>query len=115
MSLRHDDPQFVLLFGRDPELLETRADVLRSTGISVDIAAGLRDLKDRVDHTSSNYGVVVCCHTATDAECEEVIAIAIRNGIAFLNLECFTAPLELIERVSSVINERRLGRGSSSP
>lgn len=115
MSSQHPNPEIVLLFGPDSNLLETRANLLRSIGLMADIAASLSDLKDRVDVSPSNYGVVVCCHSATDAEYEEVIAIAGRNRIALLKLEHFTAPLDLIERVSTMIKKRQSDRVDSSP
>lgn len=80
--------------------------VLRSAGLIVDITSDIGDLNDRIDASSSVYGIV-CCHTATYEQCNEVIAIADRNRIALLKLESLIAPLDLIDRVSSMINNKR--------
>jgi hypothetical protein len=98
------NPSRVLLFGRDSYLLEIRAMVLRSAGMMVDVALDMDDFKVRV--AASVYGVVVCCHTATEDECNEVIGASLRNQLALLKLECLLSPQALIDRVARLISER---------
>lgn len=99
------NPSRVLLFGRDNYLLEIRAMVLRSAGLTVDVALDMNDCKVRMGATV--YGVVVCCHTATDDECNEVIDASLRNRSASLKLERSLSPQVLIDRVTRLISEGR--------
>lgn len=99
------NPSRVLLFGRDAYLLEIRAMVLRSAGMIVDVALDMDDFKVRL--AASVYGVVVCCHTATEDDCNEVIAASVRNRSALLKLERFLSPQALIDQVARLMSEGR--------
>lgn len=107
MSVDSPKPDHVLLFGKEPNLLEIRAMVLRSVGMVVDIALDIGTLKARVTASHSMYGVVVCCYTATDAEYNEMIVIASQNRLALLRLERLLAPGVLIDRVFRLIRGGR--------
>ena len=109
MSLESRNPARLLLFGRDANLLELRALVLRSAGMTVEIATDIDDVKVRFATSGSIYQALICCHTATQAECTEVIAIATRAQTALVMMECLLPPSELIDRVSKLIAERRSG------
>jgi hypothetical protein len=106
MSPESPNPDRLLLFGEDANLLEIRAMVLRSAGMTVDIAADINDLKVRIAASGQIYHALICCHTVTEAECAEVIAIANRTQTALIMLECLLPPSELIDRVSELIGER---------
>ena len=99
------NPSRVLLFGKDPYLLEIRAMVLRSAGMIVDVALDMDDFKVRV--AASVFGVVVCCYSATEDECNEVIDASLRNRSALLKLERFLSPQDLIDHVAHLISEGR--------
>ena len=107
MPLKSPNPTRLLLFGEDANLLEIRALVLRSAGMTVDIAADIDDLKVRIAASNQIYHALICCHTATEAECTEVIAVANRTQTALIMLECLLPPSELIDRVSKLMWERR--------
>lgn len=66
MTPESSNPARLLLFGRDLELLEIRAKVLRSAGMIADISVDLEDFKVRITLSEAIYDVVVCCHTALD-------------------------------------------------
>lgn len=115
MSLNVPNPARLLLFGNDPILLETRAQVLRSSGPIVDIAIDVDALAQRIASANSSYIVLICCYTATEAECSELVAIAERHRIAMLQLERFLAPTELIQQVSNLIKVARSKQHTSPP
>jgi hypothetical protein len=114
-SPQSSDPARVLLFGNHVGLLETRAMVLRSVGMIADIADGIHDFKCRAVHSGSRYDVVICCYTATEAECHEIIAISHQNRTAFLKLEPFLSPPELIRQALSMIGRERSGFDGDIP
>lgn len=107
MSAESHNPSRVLLFGKDMELLETRAMVLRSVGMTVDIATNLRDFNTQVGSSGLPYGVTVCCFSASDFERDEINSIANGNCVPLLNLGGSLSPQRLIEEVSSLISEGR--------
>jgi hypothetical protein len=108
MSPQPSNPARVLLFGNYAELLGTRAMLLQSVGMIADIAVGIHDFRSRTADAGSLYSAVVCCYTATDAECDEIIAITNQNRTAFLKLEPLLSPTDLINQALNVI-----GRGRS--
>lgn len=81
--------------------------VLRSAGMTVDIGADIDDVKVRIAASDPIYHALICCHTATEAECAEVIVIANRTQTALIMLECLLPPSELIDCVFKLIGERR--------
>jgi len=103
MSPASSNPARLLLFGKDPELLDSRAKVLRSAGVIADIAVDLDDFEVRVTNSDSIYDVVVCCHTVTEAECNEVIAICNRTRTTFTTVERLLPPRILIDQVINLI------------
>jgi hypothetical protein len=107
MSLDLHNSGRLLLFGKDFMLLETRAEVLRSAGSIVDVACDVAALKARMAAPGPVYDVLICCHTVTEIVCNELLAIARRNGTATLKLERLLAPTELINQVSKLIDAAR--------
>src|ERR1700733_1078264 len=107
MSVESPNPDRLLLFGRDANLLETRAMVLRSAGMTVDVAVDIGAFKGRITAPGSIYDVVVCCYTATTAECNEIIPIANRTRTSLLMLEHLLSPQALIDQVSNLIKDGR--------
>jgi hypothetical protein len=107
MSPESSNPARLLLFGKEPELLETRAKVLRSAGMIADIAVDLDDFEVRITTCDSIYDLVVCCHTVTEAECTEVIAISNRTRTTFTMVERLLPPRVLIDQVTNLIRRAR--------
>jgi hypothetical protein len=107
MALKHHNPGRLLLFGKDPALLGIRAMVLRSAGMTVDIAINIDEVELRIADANSVYDVLICCHTITEAECKDVIAIAGRTSTVQIMLECLLLPSALIDQVFKLIAERR--------
>ena len=103
MSPESSNPARLLLFGKDPELLETRAKVLRSAGMIADIAVDLDDFEVRITNSDSVYDVVVCCHTVTEAECNEVIAISNLTRATVMMVERLLPPRALVDQVTNLI------------
>jgi hypothetical protein len=99
MSPELSNPARVLLFGKDEALLETRAKVLRSVGMIAEIALYVGDFF----RSGSLYDGVVCCYTATEAECKEITAITDRNRTPLLKLQPLLSPREFIRQVSSMV------------
>jgi hypothetical protein len=95
----------ILLFGKDAQLLETRALVLRRAGMVVDVAIDIDIVRVLKASPRSTYEVVVCCHTASEAQYNEVIAINSRNRTSLMKLGYPVSPLEIIDQVSSLIRE----------
>jgi hypothetical protein len=102
MSPEISNPARILLFGKDEALLETRAKVLRSVDMVADIALHVEDFSQ----SGSLYDGVVCCYTATEAECKEISAMTDRNRTPLLKLQRLLSPLELIRQVSSMVRAR---------
>lgn len=105
MSPELSNPARILLFGRDANLLQTRAKVLRSVGMIAEIALQLSDLSD----VNSRYDGIVCCYDATEAECKEIIAISNRNRTPLLKLEPLLSPRTFIYQVISLVGQGRSG------
>ncbi|HEY1806288.1 MAG TPA: hypothetical protein VGG45_17580 [Terracidiphilus sp.] len=105
MSAELSKPARVLLFGNDAELLSTRARVLQSAGVIAEIALQVDDFAD----AASRYDGVVCCYTATEEECKEIIAIAARNQTPLLKVEPLLQPPELIRQVNNLLSQGHLG------
>lgn len=105
MPPRLSNPPRVLLFGNDAELLETRAQVLRHVGMVAEIALRLDALID----VRPPYDGVVCCYSATEAECKQLAAMTNQNGTPLLRLEPPLSPLELVRQVSGLIRQGRPG------
>lgn len=79
--------------------------VLRSADMTVDVALDIEDFKVRV--AAYDYDAVVCCYTATEDECNEVIGVSLRSRLALLQMERFLSPQVLIDRVARLIREGR--------
>jgi hypothetical protein len=110
MSPETSKPARILLFGKDPDLLSTRASVLRSVGMIADIALDIDGFTD----AGSLYDAVVCCYTATQAECKEIIAITTRNRTPLLMLQRLVEPLALIRQVTALVSQERPGPGGAA-
>lgn len=110
MSREISKPPRILLFGKDADLLSTRASVLQSVGMIADIALNI----DGFTHAGSLYDAVVCCYTATDAECKEIIAITTRNRTPLLKMQPLVEPSKLIRQVISLIGQGRPGPGDAA-
>lgn len=78
MSWETSNAHRLLLYGTDSGLLETRPMVLRAVGMA-NLSVDIDDLAIRIVAPNFNYRLVICCHTATKGECDEVVAIASRN------------------------------------
>jgi hypothetical protein len=117
MSVELPNSRHVLLFGKDANLLELRAMVLRTVGITVEIAVDIVDLKAQVVASGSICNAIICCHSATEAEYNEVIVIANQKGLALLKLANLVAPRALIDEVSTLIGAGRpkLNTANSDP
>jgi hypothetical protein len=97
------NPNRVLLFGRDETLLDSRALVLRSAHIEVDITTDKETFRIRIIGHNCPYRVVVCCYTVADAEREEMATIVARSRITMMQLDSMVMPSALIERVSALL------------
>jgi hypothetical protein len=97
------NPGRVLLFGRDRSLLDTRALVLKSARLAVDIATDIDTFKKRIADRETPYGAVICCYTTPETECEEVASIAERSQIPVLQLDCALQPTSLIAQVTALL------------
>ena len=71
-----------------------------------DITVDIEVLKVRMAVPDSIYDVVVCCHTATEDECDEIAAIANRARTGLVIVERFILPPELICQVSNLIRDQ---------
>jgi hypothetical protein len=60
----------VLIYGREPSLLETRRQVLQRVGFRVAAIAGLEELSNRV---ADEFEVLVLCHTLSSKDQQEAI------------------------------------------
>ncbi len=107
MSLELPNPGRLLLFGKDADLLESRALVLRSAGMIVDIAVDIDEFKIRIAAPGFAYDVIVCCYTATKADCSEISTLSNRTRTSVMILEHFLLPSELIGQVSNLIGDGR--------
>jgi len=96
-------PDRVLIFGRDRGLLDLRALVLRSARLAVDVTTDIGAFKKRIADPGCPYGAVICCHTAADAEREEIVAITARSRIKMLQLDRLVQPSALIAKVSALL------------
>jgi hypothetical protein len=105
MSPELSKPARVLLFGHDAGLLQTRAKVLESVGVTAEIALHVRDFTN----AGSLYDGVVCCYDATEAECKEMVEITNRHRTPLLKLEPFLSPPELIRQVIGLIRQGHSG------
>ena len=82
IGISHQDPQgehgksmdqpSILVFGRDPSLLETRAWILEKTGAIVLSATSLSQVEKIA--ASRNIRLLVICHSVSPADCEELLA-----------------------------------------
>jgi hypothetical protein len=97
------NPDRVLLFGKDRTMLNTRALVLQSTRLAVDIATDIETFKQRVIDPNTRYGAVICCYTTPESECEEVAAIAARSHLPVLQLDGLVQPISLIAQVTAML------------
>lgn len=88
----------LLLFGTDRELLETRAEVLRTVGIVVDTTTEIKEVRSRIAKVGSPYDGVVCCYTVAESECNEMKAISQGSRMPLLMLEPLLSPMELIHQ-----------------
>ena len=109
MSQETPNADRLLLFGNDADLLKTRAMVLESTGMTVDMTVTLDDLKTRIAAPNSVYRLVIYCYTVSEGECDEVATIATRSSTPLMMLEQLLLPSELIDQVSNLI--QNLGSG----
>jgi hypothetical protein len=100
------NPTGVLLFGGDKKLLDTRALVLRSAQIAVDVTTDIDELKRRIADPERIVGAVICCYMSNDAEREEILAATASSRITLWQLDCFVAPLDLIAKVSDILRRR---------
>lgn len=107
MSEEFRKPNRVLLYGKDANLLATRAMVLRSVGIAVDVVTDIGDFEVQIGDSGLLYGGIVCCYTVSDFECDEVRSTAKENHVSLLNLRGSVSPQALIELVSGLIAEGR--------
>ncbi len=107
MPIESPNPGRLILFGNEARLLASRAMVLRSTGMTADVAGDMEEFKLRIGNSGLDYDVAVCCYTATDAQRREIIALSKEAGTNVLNLEHFLLPPEFIERVYDLVKERR--------
>jgi len=104
------NPHRLLLFGKEETLLELRAKVLRSVGLAVDTSVALPDFTNQISISGNTYDGIVCCHTVTETECEEIAAIAGRSRIPLLRLEShLLPPQQLIARVLDLVESGAAG------
>jgi hypothetical protein len=83
--------------------------VLQSAGMTADIAVDLDEFRVWIAAPSLLYDVVVCCHTASEAERNEITKFSHRIRINIIMLEPLEGPIELIEQVSNLITLRCSG------
>ena len=69
-------PSTILVYGRDPLLLETRSWVLEEAGYRVDTASDLKDAEQKL--SASSVSLMLLCHTLTSKERSDVLAAANR-------------------------------------
>ena len=103
MSQESSNPARLLLFGNDAELLETRGNVLRSAGMVADLSVDIDDFKVRITAPGLIYDVIVCCHTVTEAQRNQIIALSDQTSTKLTILECLLSPRELIAQVANLI------------
>ena len=103
MPAEYRNPSRVLLFGKDANLLQTRAMVLRSGGMVVDVVVDIGAFKIQVGDSAVAYAAIVCCYTASDFECDEISSIAKEKCISLITLQCSPSPQVLIEQVADLI------------
>jgi hypothetical protein len=106
MSQGSFNPGHLLLFGKDKNLLEIRAMVLRSAGMSVDIVANIDDLRVRLASSGPYHDVFICCHSVPETERNEAITIVERNSMSWIQLEWLVSPTELIYEVCELLEKR---------
>jgi hypothetical protein len=103
MPLNPPNSGRILLFGQDASLLEIRAMVLQSAGMTADIVVDIDEFRVRITAPSLLYDVVVCCHTVSEAERNEITKLSHGSRMNLITLEHLVGPTELIEQVSNLI------------
>jgi hypothetical protein len=74
-------------------------------GVIAEIAFEVGDIAA----AGSRCAGIVCCYSATEAECNEIIAIATRNQTPLLKVEPLLEPPEFIRQVNHLISQGRPG------
>ena len=111
-------PARVLIYGRDPVLLETRRLVLLHSGFDVKVALQLQETVDLL--ATRSFDLFILCHSLSSKDCEHALTLAhslhpsLRNlildaplagcsgGAEDTKLSAFTDPETLLDTVNQL-------------
>ena len=89
----------LLIYGRDPLLLDTRRLVLQMAGFAVHSTKALPEVQTQLA-TSASYGLLIVCHTASAEDRHALAAMAAKAAVPVYQIETLIAPAALLTQAS---------------
>lgn len=94
----------LLMYGRDPILLDTRSAILKMAGFDIYTVTGLRSFRSAFESDASPYRLAILCHSVPPEERESIAAFAIRSRTTVFQIETLIPPVRLVSEVSRFAN-----------
>ncbi|MBB5060448.1 hypothetical protein HDF16_005184 [Granulicella aggregans] len=91
----------LLLYGRDPILLDTRRRVLQIAGFTTDMAEALPEIQAKLDSKTA-YGLLIVCHTAPEQDRRTLRALAEEAAIPVFQIDALITPTALIATAAAM-------------
>jgi hypothetical protein len=89
----------ILIYGRDPALLETRRMLLASAGFEASTVSSIQQLRQSLRRAEPPYELIILCHTVPTDERIETRKLAEKTGIGLYQLEFLETPPRFISTV----------------
>jgi DNA-binding response OmpR family regulator len=103
MGASHSNSHRLLMYGRDPMLLNVRSLVLSQAGFDVTAVETSRELEEQIAAKKRHYDLLVLCHTVQQEERDSLNVIATQSRVPVYQLDPFVNAPDLIGQVSRLL------------